>query len=76
MKMESLSKEEFAVALRKGQGRALMHVNQFGLSEDKDLVVQAERLLQWLAKSDPDIRCYLEFWQKHEWVKTGIRIFG
>jgi hypothetical protein len=36
-----LSRSEFAEALRKGQGRAMLHVIHFGLDEVKDLVLEA-----------------------------------
>lgn len=36
-----LDRNEFAVALRKGQGRALSHVKEYGLDEVADLVLEA-----------------------------------
>jgi hypothetical protein len=36
-----LNREEFASALRKGQGRAMLHVNQFGIENVKDLILEA-----------------------------------
>ncbi len=36
-----LSRERFAKALRRGQGRALLHVHKFGLSGVADLVLEA-----------------------------------
>jgi hypothetical protein len=36
-----LNRSEFAEALRKGQGRAMLHVIHFGLDEVKDLVLEA-----------------------------------
>lgn len=36
-----LSRERFAAALRRGHGRALLHVRKFGLSDVADLVLEA-----------------------------------
>ena len=36
-----LNRDEFAVALRKGQGRALLHVIHYGLADIDDLVLEA-----------------------------------
>jgi hypothetical protein len=38
--VKRLSREEFAAALRKGQGRALLHVLHYGLDEFADLVLE------------------------------------
>ena len=40
-KFRKLTREEFRSALAKGQGRALMHVRQYGLEDVKDLVLEA-----------------------------------
>jgi hypothetical protein len=39
--VKHLDRDEFASALRKGQGRALLHVLHFGLDEVADLVLEA-----------------------------------
>jgi hypothetical protein len=36
-----LSKSEFSAAIRRGHGRALLHVNQYGLDEFADIVLHA-----------------------------------
>lgn len=39
--MQPLSRHEFAEAIKKGNGRALQHVIQFGMGDYKDLVIEA-----------------------------------
>jgi hypothetical protein len=39
--MKPLSRDEFAAALKKGQGRALQHIIHFGMGEYRDLVLKA-----------------------------------
>jgi len=39
--IKRLTREEFAAALRKGQGRAYLHVQRYGLEEVVDLVLEA-----------------------------------
>jgi hypothetical protein len=39
--IKPLSRDEFAAALKKGQGRALQHIAHFGLGEYKELVLEA-----------------------------------
>ena len=39
--VKRLSQKEFKAALEKGQGRATLHVIQFGLDDVKDLVLEA-----------------------------------
>lgn len=39
--VKHLSKDEFSAALRKGQGRALLHVKQYGLEGVADLILEA-----------------------------------
>lgn len=39
--VKQLTREEFAAALRKGQGRAFLHVLQYGLDDVADLVLEA-----------------------------------
>jgi hypothetical protein len=39
--IQHLDRDEFAAALRKGLGRAMLHVRQFGLDEVWDLVLEA-----------------------------------
>lgn len=41
MSIEPLSRSEFTTALRKGQGRALRHIVHYGISDYKDLVLEA-----------------------------------
>ncbi|HML75648.1 MAG TPA: hypothetical protein PKB02_14250 [Anaerohalosphaeraceae bacterium] len=40
-KMRRLTSKQFALALRKGQGRALLHANQYGIDDVKDVVLNA-----------------------------------
>ena len=39
--VKRLNRDEFALALRKGQGRALLHILHFGLDDVADLVLEA-----------------------------------
>jgi hypothetical protein len=41
MTLQRLSKEEFALALQRGQGRALLHVQKYGLHDESALVLEA-----------------------------------
>jgi len=41
MNFDTLTREEFAVALRHGRGRAMMYIKQFGLGDVSDLVLEA-----------------------------------